>query len=86
MVQMVERMDPGAIFSMQEKSKANIGLHNLHHTMFQCMVCLVTDKIWVFKNMQTILCSILWPIHDIRVCHILAWTAYDIHTTIRHHI
>ena len=83
---MVERMDPGETFSMHEKSKANNGLHNLHHTTFQCMVCLESYKIWVFKNMQTILCSILWPIHNIHVGHTLVWTAYDIHTTIRHHI
>ena len=24
--------------------------------------------------------------HDIHVCHTLAWTVYDIHETIHHHI
>ena len=60
--------------------------HNLLHTVFQCMVCLESYKIWVFENMQTILGSILWPVYDIHVCHTLAWTVYDIHATIYHHL
>ena len=60
--------------------------HNLHHTIFQCMVCLESYKVWVFKNMQTILWSILWPVYDIHVCHTLVWTFYDIHAAICHHI
>ena len=89
MVQMVERMDPSATFSMYEEPKRNNGLHGfhiLHHIMFHCSICLDSYKIWVFKNMQNILLSILWPVHDMHVCHTFAWTVYDIHATIRQHI
>ena len=47
--------------------------HNLHHTVFQCVICLESYNIWVFEIMQTILWFILW-------------TIYDIHATILQHI
>ena len=89
MIQMVEGMDPGKSFSMYGNAKGKnglLGLHNQHRTLFQCIVCVESDKIWVFTNMQTILWSILWPVYDIHVCHTFVWTVYDIHATIRHHI
>ena len=62
------------------------GFHNLHYTMFQCMVCMESYKIQVFKNMQAIRLSILCPVDDINACHTFVWTVYDIHATIRPHI
>ena len=51
MVQLVEGMDPGESFSTYGNSKGKNGFqgsHNLRQTMFQNMVCLKSDKIWVF--------------------------------------
>ena len=68
-------------FLRMEKQKGDNGvqvLHNLHHTMFQCIVCLESYKIWVFENMPIILWSIIWPVYDVHVCHTFVWTVYDI--------
>ena len=88
MVQMVENVDPGEPFQCMELQKGKIGLQVFHNCtiLFQYMVCLESYKIWVFKNMQTIRCSILWPVHDINACHTLVWTVDDIPATIRQHI
>ena len=36
----------------------------------------------IFKNMQTIHCSILWPVYDIHLCHTLVWTSVALGITL----
>ena len=57
---------------------------SLHHTMFQYMVCLKSYKTWILLNMQTLLCSILWPVHYMFA--ILLYRQFDFHATMHHHI
>ena len=89
MAQMVEIIDPGVSFSLYRNAKVKTGLqafHSLHHSMFQNIVSLESYKILVFKNMQTICCSILWQIRNIIACCILVRSIHDIQATIRNHI
>ena len=66
-----------------KRNKDLQGFHNQHYTMFQCFQ---SYKIWVFKNMQTKLWTILWPVYHIIVRHTHIWAVYDIHPTLNHHI
>ena len=78
--QMVENRDPVSTFRCQKSQREHnglLGFHNLHTLRSNKKCFLNLTRFWVFTNMQTILCFILWSVDEIHECHTLAFT--DIH-------
>ena len=86
---MVESMDPSFTFLLYENLKGKKWFPGFPESapydvpMYRLSVIIQNLGL---QNMQTILCSVLWPVYNIYAFHTLVWTVYNIQTTIHHHL